>query len=250
MRRSTRCRGRRGERCRWPRVTPRPPWPRCVAPAGVAAARGAVRRGTQPHPDRAGLSVLGDEDSAALELQAARETFTELGAQPDLAALDPPDAGEDSGARTASVRASRRSFAWSPPGRATARSPRRWSSASTPLPGTCRTFSPSSVSRRGRPRARSPTSTTWSDAGEWSICHHGVPPEVGESERREAAIRRVLASYYHSDRTQEEGTRHVCRRPASHQEPRDRVPARAAADLGRRRPERRSRSCSSTRART
>ena len=35
--------------------------------------------------------MLGDEDSAALELQAARETFTELGAQPDLAALEPLD---------------------------------------------------------------------------------------------------------------------------------------------------------------
>jgi hypothetical protein len=32
--------------------------------------------------------LLGDEDSAALELQAARGTFAELGAKPDLAALE------------------------------------------------------------------------------------------------------------------------------------------------------------------
>jgi DNA-binding NarL/FixJ family response regulator len=31
--------------------------------------------------------AMGDEDSAALELQAARETFTELDAKPDLVAL-------------------------------------------------------------------------------------------------------------------------------------------------------------------
>ncbi len=41
--------------------------------------------------------LVGDEDSAALELQAARETFTELGAQPDLAAIEPPAPTKDSG---------------------------------------------------------------------------------------------------------------------------------------------------------
>jgi DNA-binding NarL/FixJ family response regulator len=41
--------------------------------------------------------LLGDEDSAALELQAARETFSELGAQPDLAALEPIAPTKDSG---------------------------------------------------------------------------------------------------------------------------------------------------------
>jgi DNA-binding CsgD family transcriptional regulator len=34
--------------------------------------------------------ALGDEESAALELEAARDTFLELGASPDLARLDAP----------------------------------------------------------------------------------------------------------------------------------------------------------------
>jgi len=38
--------------------------------------------------------LLGDEDSAALELQAAQETFTELGARSDLAAIEPPSRPE------------------------------------------------------------------------------------------------------------------------------------------------------------
>ena len=40
---------------------------------------------------------LGDDDSAALELQAARETFAQLGAHPDMVALDLPAAREDTG---------------------------------------------------------------------------------------------------------------------------------------------------------
>jgi hypothetical protein len=32
--------------------------------------------------------MLGDEDTAALELEAARQAFTELGAAPDLASID------------------------------------------------------------------------------------------------------------------------------------------------------------------
>ncbi len=40
---------------------------------------------------------LGDHDSAALELQAAREIFAELGAHPDLAALDFHATSEDAG---------------------------------------------------------------------------------------------------------------------------------------------------------
>jgi DNA-binding CsgD family transcriptional regulator len=40
--------------------------------------------------------LLGDEDSAALELQSAREAFVELGAQPDRAALERLDSTKDS----------------------------------------------------------------------------------------------------------------------------------------------------------
>jgi len=48
---------------------------------------------------------LGDEDTAALELEAARQAFVELGAAPDLAALSSltgqPEPGDDTGGLTA-----------------------------------------------------------------------------------------------------------------------------------------------------
>ena len=49
--------------------------------------------------------ALGDEDTAALELEAARQAFVELGAAPDLAALSSltgqPEPGDDTGGLTA-----------------------------------------------------------------------------------------------------------------------------------------------------
>src|SRR5262249_3299961 len=42
-------------------------------------------------------STLADEESAALELEAAREIFDKLGAAPDLARLAPGDADEQHG---------------------------------------------------------------------------------------------------------------------------------------------------------
>ena len=54
-------------------------WQQLEAPYDAARSRALVGRACR---------LLGDEDSAALELQAARETFSELGAQPDLAALE------------------------------------------------------------------------------------------------------------------------------------------------------------------
>jgi DNA-binding NarL/FixJ family response regulator len=55
-------------------------WQQLDAPYEAARSRVLVGRACQ---------LLGDEDSAALELQAAHETFTELGARPDLAAIEP-----------------------------------------------------------------------------------------------------------------------------------------------------------------
>jgi DNA-binding CsgD family transcriptional regulator len=53
-------------------------WQQLEAPYEAARSRALVA---------AACRLLGDEDSALLELHAARETFTALGAQPDLAAL-------------------------------------------------------------------------------------------------------------------------------------------------------------------
>ncbi len=56
-------------------------WHQLEAPYDGARSRTLVGRACQ---------VLGDEDSAALEFQAAAHIFTELGAKPDLAALGRP----------------------------------------------------------------------------------------------------------------------------------------------------------------
>ena len=58
----------------------------------VAGARRAVRGRTR-HARSSGwrVSALGDEESAELELDAAREVFERLGAAPDLARLDSLD---------------------------------------------------------------------------------------------------------------------------------------------------------------
>jgi Tetratricopeptide repeat len=70
--------------------------------------------------------ILGDEDTATLELKAAREVFAELGAASALAAIN------SIAGRTADVdllgsrRGRRRCCAWSPQAGATARSPPSW----------------------------------------------------------------------------------------------------------------------------
>ena len=83
-------RGRRGRRGRAPgRGRPQG---RAGQPAPglgrLAGAGGAVRGGQGPGRHRPGLPGLGDEDSAALELDAARAVFQDLGAAPELAGLD------------------------------------------------------------------------------------------------------------------------------------------------------------------
>ncbi len=70
--------------------------------------------------------ALGDEDAAALELDAARAIFAELGAAPDLTWVDSLGDQPRPARPTVSRRASSRSWSWSPPEGATARSPRRW----------------------------------------------------------------------------------------------------------------------------
>ena len=63
----------------------------------------------------AGLAcrALGDEDTAALELEAARAAYAELGASPDLARLEV--GGGDAATLTSSPTASSRCSATSPP---------------------------------------------------------------------------------------------------------------------------------------
>ena len=64
-------------------------WQQLEAPYEAARSRALLGRACR---------LLGDEDSAALELQAAREAFTELGAQPDVAAIEPAAPTKDSAA--------------------------------------------------------------------------------------------------------------------------------------------------------
>ena len=100
--------------------------------------------------------ALGDDDTAGLELAAARDAFARArrraGPRPRRRAR-----------RTRPRRATRTGLTprelevlrWSRPAGATGRSPRSSSSASTPSPATCRTCSPSSACRRARrPRRR------------------------------------------------------------------------------------------------
>ena len=90
-RRDRRARARSGR----PRRGRRPGGARRAAArdAGVAGARGAVRGGARAGRSSAlACRALGDDDSAALELEAAREVFARLGAAPDLARVDAPAA--------------------------------------------------------------------------------------------------------------------------------------------------------------
>ena len=99
-------RRRRAGRSRWPRATRAPRSSRCArawrswqeldAPYEAARARVLV-----------GLAcrALGDEDAAALELDAARGVFEQLGAAPDLARVDAPDGRAARHARADAARA-------------------------------------------------------------------------------------------------------------------------------------------------
>ncbi len=106
---------------------------------------------------------LGDRDAAEMELHAARSVFRQLGATPDLARVDALSPTVKTQApmgltgREVEVLASWRRA------RPTARSQPRWSSASTPWPGTYSTSWPSWASPLALRPARSPSSTIWSD---------------------------------------------------------------------------------------
>jgi hypothetical protein len=77
------------EPSRWPTATPRLPWSRCAAggqawqelEAPYEAARVRVLVGLS-------CRSLGDDEAGALELEAARGVFAELGAAPDLGRVD------------------------------------------------------------------------------------------------------------------------------------------------------------------
>ena len=89
-------------------------WHELEAPYEAARARVLVGRACR---------VLGDEEAFALELDSARSAFQELGAAPDLAAVDAL-AGLD-GDKHGLTLASWRCFASWRAARATRRSPRR-----------------------------------------------------------------------------------------------------------------------------
>ena len=124
-RRAGRPRARRGRAGRGRRARRRSSRSR-RARAGVAGARRArTRRRARACSSALACRALGDEDTAALELDAAREAFARLGAAPDLAAStrSPARAGGRAHGLTARelevLRLRRRRAA------ATARSPRR-----------------------------------------------------------------------------------------------------------------------------
>ena len=107
------------------------------------------------------LPRAGDEDSAVLELDAARAAFEQLGAAPDVERVDSL-AVRDVGGETHGLSGRELEFRLVAQERRIVRSPARSSSASTPWRGTCRTSSASSASRRAPLRPRSPSSTSWS----------------------------------------------------------------------------------------
>ena len=75
-------------RCCWPMATPTQPWSRC------AARMAALARAQAPYEAArvrvlAGLACqLGDREAAAMEFDAARTVFAQLGAAPDLARVE------------------------------------------------------------------------------------------------------------------------------------------------------------------
>ena len=83
-------------RCCSPRATPAAPWPLCAVPgtrwreldAPYEAARVQVLLALS-------CRALGDEDSAALELDAAHRVFSDLGAAPDVSRVEQLAAGAD-----------------------------------------------------------------------------------------------------------------------------------------------------------
>ena len=75
-------------RSSWRKATPGCAGRAAARSPGVAGARGAVRGRTHARARRAACRALGDDDTAALELEAARGVFAELGAAPDIARVD------------------------------------------------------------------------------------------------------------------------------------------------------------------
>ena len=107
--------------------------------------------------------LLGDHDSAELELAAARRVFERLGARPDLARLDGADREQDP-AVAVLTRVNNTCYASSPRARPTGPWRLTSSSANTPWRAISRTSSPSSGCRRAPKRPRSHTSTASSDS--------------------------------------------------------------------------------------
>ena len=123
-------------------------WSELAAPYDVACTRLLLARAYR---------AVGDEDASALELDAAEETFTRLGAVLDAERVPQQRAlvALPDGLRAARLRCSR----WSLRAGATARSPPHWSSARRPSPATCPTSTRSWGCRPERPQQRTRSST-------------------------------------------------------------------------------------------
>ncbi len=68
--------------------TPVPRWPRSAGIGGLARPGRALRRGARPYADRLACRALGDEDSAEMELHAARSVYQQIDAAHDLVRVE------------------------------------------------------------------------------------------------------------------------------------------------------------------
>ena len=144
-------------------------WLELDAPYEVARTRELIARA---------CAALGDDEAGTLELEAARELFERLGAAPDLARIS-SRSGASYGLSERELEVLRLVAS----GRATARSRRHSSSASTPSRGTCRTSTRNSASPRALRRRPSRSSTSSSSAVAWSEMTTPSAAQVGESQR-------------------------------------------------------------------
>jgi hypothetical protein len=129
-----------------------------------------------------GCRALGDEEAAAMELDAARDVFARLGAATDLTRLDrvTKPAVRTHGLTSRELEVLRLLAA----GKTTGPSPASWSWPTRRSTGTSATCSPSSASPHAPPPPPTPTSTGSSSAG---CGEHPTPADPGLGDSPEAA---------------------------------------------------------------
>ena len=198
---ATRGSARRGRRARRDRRPPASPMLAAISRAGARDGRagGGRRRGALPpfgarahlagararrtaSPDRVLLGLacraLGDEDTATLELEAARSASSSSARRPTSRVTR--RRGDRAAARELTPR-ELEVLRLVAAGRRNRQIAAELVVASTPSPGTCRTSSPSSASRRARPPPRTRSSTPRSDLRAWSKSTTRRPREDGGS---------------------------------------------------------------------